>query len=232
MRLPVKKEQPVQPVQQEQINNASIQTQQVQPVQQVQPTQVSQQNALIEFWNQTPSEESIPQFSIEQIHSVLPVLFSYLLQNPQFMMTLLTSPQSISNMLLTQSFRPILVQLMNQSSSIISALRTGTNANVVIGTPNQLQQNNVDDEESSDETEDEEEHNDLQFNNPINVQNMLQTVITPQIQSTTPSATESEDIQQLMALTGMPLEMIKQVYDQCGKNVDMTATILFNIMEN
>ena len=251
MRSPVKKEQPPKPIETPVVAPEPAPVHTVPPP--APPVQTQQVNQFLEFWTHAPPEQTAPNFSIEQFHVILPVIFSYLLQNPHFTMSLLTSPQNASTILLSQSLRPVIIQLLNQSEGILHSLRTGTSTNfsVNVTTPNNLQQNTNDessdehDQEQEDDYEDNDDNNydnqqtlgdalgigtTLNVGNPNNLTNMIQSLMQPQA-SNVPSQNEEADLQELMTVTGMPMELVRQIYNQCGKNVNVAASMLFQMMD-
>jgi len=247
MRSPVKKEQPPKPIETPAVDPQPTPIHTIPP-----PVQTQQVNQFLEFWTHAaPPEQTAPNFSIEQFHVILPVIFNYLFQNPHFTMSLLASPQNAGTILLSQSLRPVIIQLLNQSEGILHSLRTGSTTNFLVNVtpPNNLQQNTND--ESSDEHDQEDDYEDdydtnydnqqtlgdalgvgttLNAGNSNNLTNMIQSLMHQQA-SNVPSQNEEADLQELMAITGMPIELVRQIYNQCGKNVNVAASMLLQMMD-
>lgn len=173
-------------------------------------------NPVQQFWRQiAPSEETTPMYSVEQIHIVVPTIFSFLMQNPQMMMLIITSPSAITSSLMNQAFRTLLRQLLEQSNSLINSVRTGTNANIVINVPPVTEQNNEIIENNVDSTINQNIGMINQVNNGNEVESNYEL-----------------EINQLMEITKAPYDMCKQVFLSSGNNLAIAASIIFQMFDS
>ena len=183
------------------------------------------QNSLTESWTSAPLNDSASLYSIEQIHAIMPIFIQMVLENPTFALNVLTNPNGIGALIAGQSFRPIIRQLMAQSTQVVNAIRSGnasvsigfnlsttsalpslntplyqtnTNASIVINVPN-------------DEDDDVDNVDDTNLGN----------VITEE---------DNDIIQNLMSLFNVSNEIATATYLQSGKNADFAATLLMDLM--
>lgn len=88
------------------------------------------------IWTTPPATDTSATYSIEQAHVILPMVFSYIMQNPNLRLLMLTNPNILNEIMVTQNFRNIVRQLLAQSNGLLNAIRTGTPANIYIGVEN------------------------------------------------------------------------------------------------
>lgn len=79
------------------------------------------------YWTQpVQQQDTVPNYSFEQILAIVPLFISTLVQEPSFMMLLLTNPNGAVGTIATTSFdQTMLRQLLIQSTQIINLRRSG-----------------------------------------------------------------------------------------------------------
>lgn len=221
------------------------------------PAAVSTTEPVLAGWTSNPTD-SEHLYSIEQIHAIQPLLMQVVIENPVFMMTLLTNPQQLGAMIAGQGFRPIIRQLMQQSQGIVDVIRSG-NGSVAIGMNLSMQpttganpftnttasasivntnSHGADDDYDTDDTGDtgyDDESSDM--TNPVS---QLEQIITNFASSIPLAPTSSsqetltdddmEKINGLVTMLNVSVEMAKSAYLQSGKNADLAATLLMEMM--
>lgn len=190
-----------------------------------------------QYWDQVaPLEEISPRFSVEQVHAIVPLLMSYITENPQLCTFLLRSQESFRAVITGPGFRGIVRQMLEQSPLIVGALRTGTPANMTINsTSNSIQEASPDNADTNHESDSSRGEDSNDYENAAVVTNMvpvLAELLSAVANATEPviEPNEQEDIAQLVSLTGVPASLAKQVYDSCGKNVGIAAEMLFQVI--
>ncbi len=231
------------------------------PSQPQQPPQPPRIITTQQYWAQpAPLEEISPRFSVEQVHAMIPLMMSYITENPQLCTLLLRSQESFRSVITGPGFRGIVRQMLEQSPLIVNALRTGMQATMTINTTSNAGvsapiPNNADSDDGSNSSQgDDESADNGETGNMIPVlAEMLASINGTSEQSTdtnqpseniasdnTENSQESnvvsepneqEDVAQLVSLTGVPIQFAKQVYDSCGKNVGVAAALLFQVLE-
>lgn len=221
------------------------------------------------IWTTPPPTDTVPTYSVEQAHIVLPLIISYIMQNPSLQLLMITNPNILGEVMLTQNFRNIVRQLLTQSTNSINSLRNGTPLNVYIGveggqtsnsqtgntfpsTGNGLSQTNgtnesqismeqlqqamnvlgmdpsmmqYEDGEYEDEySDDNHEGHNHDHSHEHSHQNTSQ--------SSGISTQDQQNISELMAITGSQFAVAKQAYESSGRNMDIAASLLMQIMFN
>ena len=195
-----------------------------------------------QYWAQpAPLEECSPRFSVEQVHAMIPLLMSYITENPQLCTLLLRSQEAFRSVVTGPGFRGIVRQMLEQSPLIVNALRTGVQASMTINSsPNTVpyqQQNEQHTDTNNDSDEDSSSHGDESNTIPA-LTELLSAVVNATGQTAESNIVsepvsepnEQEDIAQLVSLTGVPAPLAKQVYDSCGRNVGVAAELLFQVL--
>lgn len=95
------------------------------------PAQIPQADII---WTSPSAEDTTATYSVEQAHVILPMVFSYIMQNPNLRLLMMTNPSILNEVMVGANFRSIVRQLLAQSPSLLNAIRTGTPANIYIGT--------------------------------------------------------------------------------------------------
>lgn len=218
------------------------------------------------IWTEPPSSDTSPTYSIEQAHVILPMVFSYIMQNPNLRLLMLTNPNILNEIMVTQNFRNIVRQLLAQSNSLLNAIRTGTPANIYIGvengasggTPSQTanqgqpqlsmeqltQAMNMlgmdpsmmdfgddfgDDYVGDDHSHDHSGHDHSGHDHSHDHTHGSAVAHAP-VPTSSLTTQDQQNISQLMEITGAQFQVAKQAYESSGKNMDIAASLLMQIM--
>lgn len=88
------------------------------------------------IWTTPPASDTTATYSVEQAHVILPMVFSYIMQNPNLRLLMMTNPNILNEIMVTHNFRNIVRQLLAQSNGLLNSIRNGTPANIYIGVEN------------------------------------------------------------------------------------------------
>jgi hypothetical protein len=219
------------------------------------PAQV-QPAPMVDVWLQPDQADTTASYSIEQAHVILPMIFSYITQNPNLRLLLLTNPSILNEVLVGQGFRTVVRQLLQQSPSLLNSIRTGAPASVVIGQPpagsgttqassaggtgipslDQLMPANFN-MDYYDGEEDEEDHSGHDHSHEGHDHDHGHSHSHGAVAGTGATATslsteDQQNIAQLMEITGSQFPMAKQAYESSGKNMEIAGSLLMQLMFN
>jgi len=183
------------------------------------------------------------------------MIFSYIMQNPNLRLLLLSNPSVLNEVIVGQGFRTIVRQLLQQSPALLNSIRTGTSANIVIGQQpgsnpqaqvgsigtNQLSADtgmstdfNVDyygdgedDGEDGDDDEDHSGHDHSHEGHDHAHDHGHGTGAGSSL-----STEDQQNIAQLMEITGSQFPMAKQAYESSGKSMEIAGSLLMQLMFN
>ena len=202
--------------------------------------QQSNQNASQhDFWNNANSTDTAQNYSVEQVHAIIPAFFQYILHNPNLKLLILTNPDLISEVLVGGGFRLIIRQLLQQSPTIVDSIRNGTSANIVLGQQQSLsngqnsaseQNNDENGENNEDEDEDEDEDNEDEDNEDEDNEDDEGGGINVQEEQLTDE--DNIKIQELTSITGCQEAMAKHAYESSKKNMEVAASLIMQFMDN
>lgn len=154
--------------------------------------------------------ETDQQYTIEQIHATLPIFFMFVSQNPMLLGLYNSSPQQFASVIAQPFFRGLVTSIMAQTAQIIDAINGNGNVGVEVPTMQGLQQ--------------------------IHDMQMAQsgTAASGTIASvpdTTPEfvlTAEDDAVISNLVDMGFPRDRVIVAYRLCNKNVDQTASLLFD----
>lgn len=157
-----------------------------------------------------PSLQTEQTYTVDQIQICLPLFFLYLQTNPNWKTLYDEQPHLLPSALLNTNFRKVVEQIMGQYNEIANGIENGTvQINVPLTNSNDDEQ--YDDNSDNDTSDDESE--DLQINND----------------QLTEDEQDNENIKKLIELGASP-EQAFAVYLMCGKNAEMAASMLFDLL--
>jgi hypothetical protein len=202
------------------------------------------------IWTTPPQTDAVASYSVEQAHIILPMVFSYIMQNPNLRLLLLTNPNALNEIMITQNFRNIVRQLLVQSPTLLNAIRTGATANIHIGieptvaqgsagtgqpqlTMEQLTQamqmlGGMDGQWEDDYGDDYEDGHSHDHSGHDHSHDHSHS--TPTSTGTGLTAQDQQNIAQLMEVTGAQFPVAKQAYESSGKNMEVAGALLMQIM--
>jgi len=154
---------------------------------------------------QAIANDSGQQYTIEQIHATLPIFFMFVSQNPMLLGLYNSSPQQFASVIAQPFFRGLVTSIMAQTTQIIDAINGNGNVGVEVPTMQGLQQ--------------------------IHDMQMAQSGTTAPAPDLLPefvlTAEDDAVIASLVDL-GFPRDRVIVAYRLCNKNVDQTASLLFD----
>lgn len=177
------------------------------------PTQNTQVQQVVsdiqQFWSEQPSQEdNLPNYSIHQIHAVLPFFVNYILANPQVIATVLINPTAIGNQLASRQYRQVIREFFAQSSTIIGGLR-GANPQIQIRVTLPMNQQN--------QYQNQQEHD---------IENEEYTDDDTGADQPEETSRASREIKELADMTGISEEEVRRIYNICGGDITLTANML------
>lgn len=186
-------------------------------------------------WINAPHSDFVPSFSIEQVHASLTMMMTVILQNPIMSQVLVENPEDFGNQLADMKIRTVLRQLLGQSSGIVHAIRSGLNSGASISFQGIPIARNVGNDDSG-ESEGSDDETTTTTIGITRIPIVAEPVATQISATQTTSAVQLTDhdnlmINQLIELVPVPIEMARQVYLQCSKNIDIAADILMRMFE-